>query len=166
MPIIEPNSMEFISRNVEQTRRLGMRFGSLVGVGDVIFLLGDLGSGKTTFVQGLAAGWGSLDQVSSPTFVLANVYRRLDGQRLYHLDAYRLRDAAEAEDLDLDAMLEGGPLVVEWAERIQSALPEDRLQIQMRWINDVQRDMVLSAHGQRIQKMLDAIRRQIYGVSG
>ena len=158
--------MEFISRNVEQTRRLGMRFGALIGIGDIFFLQGDLGSGKTTFVQGVAAGWGSLDQVSSPTFVLANVYRRLDGQRLYHLDAYRLNSAVEAEDLDLDAMLESGPLVIEWAERIQEALPGERLFFQMRWIDELQRDMVITACGSRFQEILLAVRRQIYGVSG
>jgi len=75
MPILDPNSMEFISRSAEQTRRVGMRLGTLLQTGDVICLIGDLGSGKTTFVQGLASGWGSLDPVSSPTFVLVNVYR-------------------------------------------------------------------------------------------
>jgi len=124
MPILDPNSLEFISRSAEQTRRLGMRIGALLQTGDVVCLIGELGSGKTTLVQGLASGWGSLDQATSPTFVLVNVYRRPDGQRLYHLDAYRLRGAREAEDLDLDAMLETSPLVIEWAERIQETLPQ------------------------------------------
>ena len=114
MPILDQHSFEFISRSAEQTRRLGMRLGALLRSGDVICLVGELGSGKTTLVQGIASGWGSLDQVTSPTFVLVNVYRGGDGQRLYHLDAYRLKDALEAEDLDMDVMLEGGLLVVEW----------------------------------------------------
>src|SRR5690606_20946296 len=87
MPILMSQSMEFISRSAEQTRRAGMRLGGLLQPGDVIGLVGDLGSGKTTLVQGIAAGWGSLDQVSSPTFVLVNVYRRPDQGKLYHLDA-------------------------------------------------------------------------------
>jgi hypothetical protein len=76
--------------------------GALLQAGDLIGLSGDLGAGKTTFVQG-SAGWGSLDLVTSPTFVLVNVYRRGDdaARRLYHLDAYRLDSAAEAEELDL-----------------------------------------------------------------
>ena len=78
-----------------------MRLGGLLRPGDILCLVGDLGSGKTTLVQGIVSGWGSLDPVSSPTFVLVNVYRHLENKRLYHLDAYRLSGAAEAEDLDL-----------------------------------------------------------------
>ena len=113
--------MEFISRSPEQTRRVGMRLGALLHPGDVICLEGELGTGKTTFVQGIAAGWGSLDSVSSPSFVLVNVYRGPYGQSLFHLDAYRLEGPDEVWELDLEPMLEGGPLVVEGAERSQPA---------------------------------------------
>lgn len=142
-----------------------MRLGGLLEAGDVICLTGELGSGKTTFVQGIAAGWGSLDAVSSPTFVLVNVYRGPYDQNLYHLDAYRLSGPAEAVDLDLDAMLESSPLVVEWADRIQSALPSECLWVRMRWIDDIQRDMLFSAAGKRYFQLLTSIRRQIYGVA-
>jgi tRNA threonylcarbamoyladenosine biosynthesis protein TsaE len=167
MPILDPHSMEFISHSTEQTRRVGMRLGSILQTGDLICLIGDLGAGKTTFVQGIAAGWGSLDPVSSPTFVIVNVYRRSEGirQRLYHLDAYRLSGAAEAEELDLDAMIESGPMVVEWAERIQAALPDQRLWIRMRYVDEEQRDLLFTAYGQRYEKMLAFIRRQLYGVA-
>ena len=167
MPILDPHSVEFISHSADQTRRVGMRLGALLHAGDVICLSGDLGSGKTTFVQGLAAGWGSLDPVSSPTFVLVNVYRRQEGigLRLYHLDAYRLSGAAEAEDLDLDNMMEGGPLVIEWADRIQPILPPQNLWVSLQWIDENQRDLLFKAHGRRYQEMLAFIRRQIYGVA-
>ncbi len=69
MPILDPQSTEFISRSPEQTRRVGMRLGAYLKQGDLVCLAGDLGSGKTTFVQGIASGWGSLDAVTSPTFV-------------------------------------------------------------------------------------------------
>ena len=59
MPILEPHSLEFISRNADQTRRVGIRLGTQLSSGDVVCLSGDLGSGKTTLVQGLAVGWGS-----------------------------------------------------------------------------------------------------------
>src|SRR5664279_983686 len=134
MPILDSRTLEFFSRSPEQTRRLGMRLGSLLQVGDLVCLSGDLGAGKTTLVQGMAQGWGSLDPVSSPTFVLVNVYRRPDGKSLRHLDAYRLQNAAEAEDLDLTLMLETGALVVEWAERISAALPSDNISVKMRWM--------------------------------
>ena len=86
MPILDQNSLEFISRGTEYTRRVGIRLGTLLKDGDVVCLEGDLGSGKTTLVQGMAVGWGSLDQVTSPTFVLVNLYRRLDGGHFNHLD--------------------------------------------------------------------------------
>jgi tRNA threonylcarbamoyladenosine biosynthesis protein TsaE len=158
--------MEFISRSASQTRRVGMRLGAYLKSGDVVCLIGDLGSGKTTFVQGLAAGWGSLDQVSSPTFVLVNVYRGPDDQNLYHLDAYRLSGPGEALELDLDELISSGPLVVEWADRIRTALPEDSLNVHLHLIDDEQRDMVFSAKGDRYSDLLVRVRKQIFGVLG
>lgn len=131
--------------------------------GDVVFLRGELGSGKTTLVQGLAQGWGSLDAVSSPTFVLVNVYRRPDGIPLYHLDAYRLQSAAEAADLDVDWMLDSGALVVEWPERIQLALPAEHLLVQLTWIEEEQRGLVFFAHGQRAEALVQDFRRRVIG---
>lgn len=157
--------MEFISRGAEQTRRIGVRIGTILQSGDLVCLVGDLGSGKTTLVQGMAAGWGSLDKASSPTFVLVNVYRRPDGCKLFHLDAYRLSGAREAEDLDLDAMLETGPLVVEWAERIQDALPSDNLRVNLSWMDEDQRDLIFNAHGEHYQKILSTLRKQVFGVA-
>jgi len=114
-------------------------------------------------VQGIAQGWGSLDAVSSPTFVLCNQYRRPDGTLLHHLDAYRLNSAAEGEDLDLDLMIETGALVVEWAERIQTVLPAEYLSIKLRWIADEQRGMVFLPHGVRYERLLADFRRQSFG---
>jgi tRNA threonylcarbamoyladenosine biosynthesis protein TsaE len=165
MPVFHPQSMEFISRSAEQTRRLGMRLGALLESGDVVCLIGDLGAGKTTLVQGVSSGWGSLDQASSPTFVLINVYRRPDGRRLFHLDAYRLSGAAEAEDLDIDNLLDGGPLVVEWADRIREALPDECLWVTLSWVDEGQRDLMLTARGLRYQALLAELRKQIFGVS-
>jgi tRNA threonylcarbamoyladenosine biosynthesis protein TsaE len=163
MPILNPNTLEFVSRSPEQTRRLGMRLGALMQAGDIICLAGDLGSGKTTLVQGIARGWGSLDPVSSPTFVLVNIYQRPDSKHLHHMDAYRLAGAVEAEDLDLDPMLENGALVIEWADRIKAALPCDHLWIEMRWNADEQRGMVFLPHGARHENLLAAFRRRSFG---
>jgi tRNA threonylcarbamoyladenosine biosynthesis protein TsaE len=163
MPILSNHSMEIISRSPEQTRRIGMRLGTLLSPGDVICLSGDLGAGKTTFVQGVASGWGSPDQASSPTFVLVNVYRRSQENRLYHLDAYRLSGPDEAADLDLDSMLETGPLVVEWPERIQAALPEQCLWASLKYVDENQRDLIFTGHGQRYLTLLLAFRKQVYG---
>lgn len=163
MPILDSRTLEFVSRSPEQTRRLGMRLGTLLQPGDLVCLAGDLGAGKTTLVQGLAQGWGSLDNVSSPTFVLVNAYRRPDGRCLYHLDAYRLANALEAEDLDLDLMLETGPMVVEWPERIKPVLPEDNLWISLRWLADEQRGMTFISHGKRYDDVLSEFRKRVFG---
>jgi tRNA threonylcarbamoyladenosine biosynthesis protein TsaE len=163
MPILNPHSLEFFSRSPDQTRRVGIRLGTLIRPGDLLCLSGDLGAGKTTLVQGLAQGWGSLDAVSSPTFVLCNEYRRADRKVLYHLDAYRLEGPLEAEYLDLDSMLESGPLVVEWAERIQSALPPERLWLTLRYIAEEHRGMVFLPEGSRYEKIVAKFRHQSFG---
>ncbi len=163
MPILDQNSLEFISRGTEYTRRVGIRLGTLLQSGDVICLEGDLGSGKTTLVQGMAAGWGSLDQVTSPTFILVNLYRRLDGGQFHHLDAYRLEDPKEAEELDLETYTETGPLVVEWAERIKAALPDDHLWVTLHLVDVDQRDLVFSARGSYYESLLEKFRMRLYG---
>jgi len=163
MPILAQNSLEIISRSTEQTRRVGMRLGALIKTGDVICLNGELGSGKTTLVQGISAGWGSLDAVSSPTFVLVNVYRRPDGNVLYHLDAYRLKNAQEAIDLDLDVMLDSGPLVVEWADRVRDALPDNCLAVSLRYVDEDQRDLLFEGRSFYYQALLANFRKVVYG---
>jgi tRNA threonylcarbamoyladenosine biosynthesis protein TsaE len=162
MPILDANAFEFFSRSADQTRRVGMRLGALLQRGDVICLEGDLGAGKTTLVQGMATGWGSTDAVSSPTFVLVNIYRRPGEERFAHLDAYRLADGAEAIDLDLEHLLDGGPLVVEWADKIIPSLPKEHLLIQMNWVEIEQRSMQVKASGRRAEQLLEKLRENIY----
>jgi tRNA threonylcarbamoyladenosine biosynthesis protein TsaE len=157
MPILDSNSVEFISRSPDQTRRVGMRIGARLQTGDIICLVGELGSGKTTLVQGISAGWGSLDEATSPTFVLVNVYRRRPDLKLYHLDAYRLRSPVEAQELDLEQMIENGPLVIEWADRVLAILPEDYLTISFRTIDIEQRDLVFKARGNRSAVLLHSL---------
>ena len=163
MPILEANTFEFFSRSPDQTRRVGMRLGALLQPGDVVCLNGDLGAGKTTLVQGLAVGWGSVDPVSSPTFVLVNVYRRVDDVRLAHLDAYRLSGALEADDLDLDTLMANGPLVVEWAPRIIEALPAEHLNVTLEWIEEEHRQMRFTAKGERFEALLEQFQESMFG---
>ncbi|GAP21788.1 tRNA (adenosine(37)-N6)-threonylcarbamoyltransferase complex ATPase subunit type 1 TsaE [Leptolinea tardivitalis] len=163
MPIMDTHNFEFFSRSPEQTRRLGTRIGSLLLPGDLICMSGDLGAGKTTLVQGIARGWNSVDTVSSPTFVLVNEYHRKSGETLYHMDAYRLENAAEAFDLDLDRMLEQGALMIEWAERIKDALPHNALWINMTWMADEQRGLLFTAYGERSQVLMDQFKKKVVG---
>ncbi len=158
MPILDANTFEFISRSAEQTRRIGSRLGEILKRADVIGLTGDLGAGKTTLVQGIVRGWGSSDLVTSPTFVLVNHYRLPDGTVLSHLDAYRLKNALEAEDLDLEAMLSEGPLLVEWADQIMEALPGEHLLIHMEWLTEELRRMVITYQGDRYRRMLNHLK--------
>ena len=163
MPILDANTLDFISRSPDQTRRVGMRLGALLNPGDVVCLQGDLGAGKTTFVQGLAQGWGSLDSVSSPTFIIVNVYRRADESELYHLDTYRLESAPEAAMLDLDDMLDAGPLVIEWPERIESVLPRERLWLQLDYIDEEQRRIQVMANGKQYEDFIEELRQTAFG---
>jgi tRNA threonylcarbamoyladenosine biosynthesis protein TsaE len=163
MPILDAHTFEFFSRSPEQTRRLGMRLGALLQPGDLICLQGDLGAGKTTLVQGVARGWGALDEVSSPTFVLVNAYRRLDGMQLSHFDAYRIESLGEAEELDLDTLMGNGPLFIEWAERVEAILPAERLWAWLEYESEEHRFMRFAARGLRYERLLASLRGAIYG---
>ena len=163
MPILDSHSTDFFSRSADQTRRIGARLGGALQRGDVICLQGDLGAGKTTFVQGIAHGWGSVDAVTSPTFILVNVYRRADESQLFHMDAYRLDSPAEAEQLDLDSMLAEGALIVEWPERMDGLIPAERLWVDIEHIDEETREMKFKSSGIRYDALLDVIRHAFGG---
>lgn len=138
----------------EITQELGARLGKQVRPGDVIALQGDLGAGKTNFVQGLARGMGIHQDVNSPTFILANEYQ--DGRLpLYHVDAYRVEDAEEARGFGLDDYLNSeGVTVIEWAERVRAALPQDCLWIELEYVGENERRMTITAKGARSAELL------------
>jgi tRNA threonylcarbamoyladenosine biosynthesis protein TsaE len=163
MPVWDEHHLEFFSLSPPQTQRLGIRLGRNLQTGDLICLQGEIGSGKTTFVRGVASGWGSPDPVSSPTFVLVNEYRRPDGLRLYHLDAYRLAHLQEALELDLEAMLTTGALIVEWAERLTPLFPTERLWIVIEYVDEEVRRFWFEAQGKRYDLLLQQLRTSIYG---
>lgn len=148
------NTIDIISQSVAQTQRMGERLGELARAGDVFCLEGDLGSGKTCFTQGLGRGLGVVEAIHSPTFILANEHRsgRLP---LYHLDVYRMRGADEALGIGLDDYVYGdGVCVIEWAEKIDAALPAERLWIVFRYIDETQRGLSLFATGARYDELL------------
>ncbi|MHC4916122.1 MAG: tRNA (adenosine(37)-N6)-threonylcarbamoyltransferase complex ATPase subunit type 1 TsaE [Planctomycetota bacterium] len=122
---------EFDSASAAETESVGRRLGELLVGGELVCLLGELGAGKTVFVRGLAAALGcALSEVASPTYVLERVYRgeRLD---LRHLDAYRLSGAGEFEAADLASALTSPETVaaLEWADRVEEALPAERVEV-------------------------------------
>ncbi len=124
------------------TGRLGAALGRVLPPGAVVLLHGDLGAGKTTFVQGIARGLGIEDAIASPTFVLVRSYvtpaasPEHAGRRLVHADLYRLRGRADAADLGLDEDLAGGAIVaVEWPERAAGLWPADALDVALRAVS-------------------------------
>jgi tRNA threonylcarbamoyladenosine biosynthesis protein TsaE len=164
MPIIAEGSLDFLSHSPEQTLRIGIRLGELIQPGDVICMAGDLGTGKTTIARGIARGWGSLDLVTSPTFVLINEYRRADAMRLYHFDAFRLSGSVEAIDIGLLELLEDrASILVEWPERVAEVIPEERLWISLRWVDESRRGLHFDALGPRYERLLKDFRNVVFG---
>jgi tRNA threonylcarbamoyladenosine biosynthesis protein TsaE len=119
-----------VTKSAEDTRELGGALSSVARQGDMILLSGDLGSGKTTLVQGFARGLGITEPVVSPTFILVRTYAgRLT---LVHADAYRMDNLQEVTDLDLPELLDdGGVAVVEWGDVIAPVLPADYLEVRL-----------------------------------
>lgn len=134
----------------EDTRMVGERLAAVVRAGDLLILTGDLGAGKTTLTQGLGAGLGVRGPVTSPTFVIARVHPSLGGgPELVHVDAYRLGDAAELDDLDLDTDLDEAVTVVEWGSGLAEALSSDRLELRLERAADDVRTLTLTPVGAR-----------------
>ena len=116
----------FLSRSDAETLELGRKFGELMQSGDVVALIGDLGAGKTHFVKGMAMSLGiSPDEVSSPTFTIAQEYRgEKGGTPLFHLDLYRLSSEKELLDAGVEEYVNGdGVCVIEWPQKAESLLP-------------------------------------------
>ena len=137
------------TESATETKQLAASVAELVRPGDIILLAGDLGAGKTAFVQGLGAALGIQVRITSPTFTLVSQYSgRLE---LFHLDVYRLDQVDEVFDLGLAEMLdEGGVTVIEWGDTIIPALPADFLEVRMR-MGEGDDDRVFEIHmvGQR-----------------
>lgn len=142
--------------DADAMRDLGARVSRLVRPGDLLLLDGDLGAGKTTFAQGFGAALGITEPITSPTFVLSRVYPTAHGFDLVHVDAYRIADADELDDLDLTA---GDPvLLVEWGDGKAEHLASDRLWITIDRRGDGdERTVVLDGHGARWAVDLDEL---------
>jgi len=142
-----------------ETLALGRRLGRAFAAGDVVALLGDLGSGKTHLVKGMAEGLGAAKarEVTSPTFILCREYR--DGRLpFHHFDAYRLRGAPDLEAIGSDDILGGdGASAVEWADRVAEAMPADYLEVRLEVAGEQARELTFTAHGPAAERLLEAL---------
>lgn len=150
---------ELASRGVEETVTVGEVVGRHAGPGDLIALVGELGTGKTQFVRGIARGMGiAPDQVSSPTFVVVQEYAAPDGDRvLVHMDAYRLKRCEDVESIGWTGhrseLQQGAVVAVEWADHVGEDLGPDVLEIRLQHEALATRFMTLVPNGAWLQRM-------------
>ncbi|OLB36659.1 MAG: tRNA (adenosine(37)-N6)-threonylcarbamoyltransferase complex ATPase subunit type 1 TsaE [Candidatus Rokubacteria bacterium 13_2_20CM_2_64_8] len=136
-------SATIASQRAEETEAAGERLGRTLGPSDVVGLIGELGAGKTCFVQGLTRGLGVTVHATSPTFVLVNEYRgRLP---VHHVDAYRTTTVTELADLGLEEMIDGdGVTVIEWAEKARPLLPARTIYVRIDGVGDEPRTITIT----------------------
>lgn len=131
-----------VTRSPEETRAVARRLGAGLGPGDVVACYGELGSGKTCFIQGLAEGLGVEGPVTSPTFILIGEYRgRLP---VFHVDLYRLESLEEILTLGVEECLYGqGVTLIEWAEKLEPLLPPHAIRVRIRGLGEEPREIEL-----------------------
>ncbi|MBU1137028.1 tRNA (adenosine(37)-N6)-threonylcarbamoyltransferase complex ATPase subunit type 1 TsaE [Patescibacteria group bacterium] len=136
---------EIITQNSEETERAGEILAAEILRGEivaplVIGLMGDLGSGKTTFARGFAKGLGVKDKITSPTFVIFKKYLFSAGN-LYHVDCYRIKDAKDLAELDFSETLKlkENVILIEWAEKIKDILPKDTIWMNFKYLDENKR---------------------------
>lgn len=170
--------LDIISHSTAQTQRLGARLGELLQGGELILLDGQLGTGKTTFTQGLAQGMGIAQAVNSPSFTLLKEYpNRLDPvtqlgipaqprPALYHFDLYRLDTPEEILDLGFEDYFYGaGVCIVEWAGKASTLWPTEHLHIRMKMISETKRGLVFTATGAEYGTLLRQLQVNTYAVT-
>lgn len=155
------SNYEYISHSPSDTLKLGEKIGRNLRGGSVIALIGELGCGKTLLTRGITTGLGvPLRQVNSPTFVLVNEYNgRLP---IFHMDLYRLGDAVDVVDiglLDYLARAESGVIIIEWAEKILSLLPDEYLKIEFEILSARKRRISFSAVGEMYNDLMEKIKK-------
>lgn len=166
MPILDEHTLDFLSHSPAQTLRLGARLGQLLQAGDLVCLEGGLGTGKTCLAQGIGHGLGIAEPMTSPTFTLIAEYQApAGGPVLYHVDLYRLQAPAEALAVGLaDYLAADGVCVVEWADRVADVLPDERLWIALRHMDQSKRGFLMRAAGPRYDELLARFRRSAFGI--
>lgn len=146
---------KFKTNSKEETVALGKKIAKQLAPGILIALVGDLGSGKTTMIQGIANGLGAKrEEVKSPTFILFHIYK--SKIPVYHFDLYRLESSKQFEEIGFDefALDPNTIVLIEWADRADSILPKDRLQISLKETAENRREISINATGLESKKIL------------
>ena len=144
-----------VCKTEQETELLGRRLMRMLPIPSFVALYGDLGAGKTALVRGMGAEAGT-SEVRSPTFTIAHEYR--SHPCLIHFDAYRLTDAEELYEVGFEEYLtQDAVLVLEWAERVMIALPEERLDIHISGSGDEPRTITFEPAGARYESLVDAL---------
>ena len=135
-------AIEIVSASAEETEAAGERLGRTLGPAAVVALTGELGAGKTCFVQGLVRGLGATVRATSPTFVLINEYK--GRVPIHHVDAYRTDSMTELMDLGLLEMVGGeGVTLIEWADKLTPLLPPDSVHVHIAGVGDEPRTITI-----------------------
>jgi tRNA threonylcarbamoyladenosine biosynthesis protein TsaE len=146
------------TKSTSETVRIGKSMGSLLRPGDVVALVGELGTGKTQFIKGLAegVGVGKPTYISSPSFTLINEY---PGKvPFYHIDLFRLESEKEAEELGLEEYFQGeGITAIEWADKIPSLLPEENLWIHIHYTGENTRSLEIIGKGKQYEELVNKL---------
>jgi tRNA threonylcarbamoyladenosine biosynthesis protein TsaE len=153
--------MKTTTTSADHTRALGAAVGAVLRPGDVVLLAGDLGAGKTTFAQGVAAALGVDGPVTSPTFTIVHEY---DGRiPLAHVDVYRLESLAELYDLGFEEIVDDTRVtLVEWGDMVAQAVPTDRLLVRLELVvDDEERFITFVPHGARWRERMGSLERAI-----
>ena len=133
---------EVVTKSAQETQQIGKKLAGTTKGGEVLLLFGDLGAGKTTFMQGFAEGLGIFQRIISPTFIIMRSYD-VGGkvQKLYHIDLYRTESGSDLEGLGMKEILQDKHAVVaiEWPEKLGSLLPEKRIEVNLTVISEDER---------------------------
>ena len=150
----QKKSISIITCSADETFALGRAIGEKLQGGDILALSGELGSGKTCFTGGIARGLGVSEnyQITSPTFTLINEYPAK--HRLFHFDVYRLSDYSDLDDLGYDEFISGrGVVVIEWAEKIASIIPEKAFFVNFEYVDENKRKIIIKGPLDRIKEI-------------
>ena len=151
--------LTLISDSTERTIEIGMRLGEKLEPGDIVSLIGDLGSGKTCFAKGVAIGLkADRRYISSPSFIIVNVYPAR--YPVFHIDLYRLSGNEEIEEVGIVEMIEEGEgiYLVEWADRMIELLPPERLDVHLTWMDETRREIKMIGRGERYAYVLKELK--------